>query len=60
MFLLGFIISAMILYFYTMKTIHKIIHGKEVAMDSKLTSDILAGSILVGVTMFLFINGIMS
>ncbi len=55
---LGFLISSMVLYFYTMKNIHKIVHGKDVEIDPTLVSHFLGGSVLVGVTMYLLLNAI--
>ncbi len=53
---LGFLISSMALYFYTMKNIHRIVHGKDVEIDSSLISHFLGGSILVGLTIYLLFS----
>lgn len=59
-FIYAAIICSMILYFYTMITINKIINGSDSKMDAKLISHILGGSVLVGVTMYILISALFS
>ncbi len=48
-FFYAIIICFMILYFYTMVLIHKIVNGNDSKMGAKLISHILGGCILVGI-----------
>lgn len=51
---IGWVLSLMILYFHSMNLIHKMIHGKSSKMSVETVSNVIFGSILIGVSTILF------
>lgn len=56
--LYGAIFLAMFIYYYTMRLSYRIHHGETEKMDNKLLSDILLGSVLVGIFIYLLLVSI--
>lgn len=55
-FIYSSILLGMITYFYTMRLIYRLFHGESNKMSTKIISDILGGSILVGLFMYFLLG----